>query len=1051
MASFRTRFLSSSHLTESPLMPGVASQWRERPQRVHWLLAGVTVGLLLLGWKAFAQENVGRASTREGRTPRKFLVDPELIEPEELEEFDEELDTELSADEMLKEPIVDVRIEGHETIAEYAIQHYIKVKKGRRITPGEVQEDVAALHKTHWFSSVRPVYRQTKDGLILVYEVREKPILRSVEFTGNKKVKTTELEAHTGLRVNQPFDVALNREAVARIRSLYLEKGFRNADVQLAKGDNPKDRDVVITIQEGPKTRVYQTSFEGNQFESDAVLRTKLATKRAWFRSFSGIYDPQLIDNDVITLTQYYENLGFFDVKVSKRIAETDDLKGVYVVYEIDEGIRYQVRNVDLVGYDVVDRETLFHRPKLKAGDFFNRRFMQIDMAKMKEKYYGLGRLYATIEPTPIFLDEPGMIDLEYRINEDKPYVIGDIKVKFRGDQPHTREDVILNTVTRLVKPGQLADGRKIDLARRRVLSSQLWDQSDPPNFEIQPVDGRDYMLASDDPLSSIMRGQNGVDAGFVESIRADRPEFLKPGYGHGVAYTRRQPAPTTVKAKPPVARPVSRSTTPSTETQSTAKPQMSPMSSTGRPRSQPLAAVPQQVVAQKREQSVLAKARAKAGKTTTKAVLYNVDPAALFGESIDPDIAVRGQSDDLVTPDEIVQRGQSIDRNGMPIPQDFGSGSSNSGNPYGGSTFGRDRVPPPGYVDLDIDVTEGRTGRLMFGAGVNSNNGIVGSAVLQEDNFDIMRPPRSWADIVNGYAWRGAGQSFRLEAQPGNQVSRYVASWNDPFFMRTDYNVGLSGFYFNRYYNEWTEDRLGGRISVGRLINEYWSGSLSLRLEDVDIRNIPAGAPADLTKVAGSNFLSSIGFTLSNDTRDNSFLPSQGHLLEGTVEQAFGEFNYSRLEVNASQYFTVRERADGFGKHIVQLYGSLAWSGHDTPIFERYYAGGYSSFRGFAFRGVSPEKSGMKVGGNWMALGTVEYMLPLTANDQIRMVGFTDFGTVEEDVGFDDFRVSAGVGFRLIIPAMGPAPIAFDFAWPIVDEKTDDRRMFSFYVGFTR
>jgi outer membrane protein insertion porin family len=42
-------------------------------------------------------------------------------------------------------------------------------------------------------------------------------------------------------------------------------------------------------------------------------------------------------------------------------------------------------------------------------------------------------------------------------------------------------------------------------------------------------------------------------------------------------------------------------------------------------------------------------------------------------------------------------------------------------------------------------------------------------------------------------------------------------------------------------------------------------------------------------------------------------------------------------------------------------------------------------------------------------------------------------------------------VGFRLIIPAMGPAPIAFDFAWPIVDQKTDTRRMFSFYVGFTR
>ena len=435
---------------------------------------------------------------------------------------------------------------------------------------------------------------------------------------------------------------------------------------------------------------------------------------------------------------------------------------------------------------------------------------------------------------------------------------------------------------------------------------------------------------------------------------------------------------------------------------------------------------------------------RAKAKAAYQRPQLYNVDPDSLFGEAVEPDIVIRGQSD--MTP-----RGQSIDRNGMPIPQDFGSGTSNSGNPYGGTTFGRTPTQPPGYVDLDIDVTEGRTGRLMFGAGVNSNNGIVGSAVLQEDNFDIMRPPRSWADITNGYAFRGAGQSFRLEAQPGNQVSRYVASWNDPFFMRTDYNVGVSAFYFNRFYNEWTEDRLGGRLSVGRLINEYWSGSVALRLEDVKIRGIQAGSPTDLTSVDGSNFLSTVSATLSNDTRDNAFIPSQGHMLEGTYEQGFGQFTYPRVEVSASQYFTVRERADGFGKHIVQLYGQLAWSGSDTPIFERYYAGGYSSFRGFAFRGVSPIKNGVRVGGNFMALGTAEYMLPLTANDQIRAVAFTDFGTVEQDVGFDDFRVSAGVGFRLVIPAMGPAPIAFDFAWPIVDQKTDNRRMFSFYVGFTR
>ena len=1009
-------------------MPGVASQTCDRPLRVHWLWA--SVALCLLAWSAIvpAQDDEQYSANGEARRSRESLVNPEAVEesPSDLV-----LDEELSADEFLNEEVVEVVIEGRETIAEHAIQHYLKVKKGRVVTPREVQEDVAALRRTHWFSSVRPIYRRTPEGLVLVYQVRERPIIQTVQFIGNKKIKTGELEAHTGLRPNQPFDVALNREAIARIKSLYLEKGFRNAQVEMTEGDDPKDRRVVISISEGPKTRVHWRQFEGNTFVSDAVLRTKLASKAAILWKFGGIYNPQVVENDVITLTQYYNNLGFFDVKVSQQAKISDDHTSATLSFTIDEGQRYRVRNVELIGYDVVSRDKLYHKPKLKAGDFFNYRYMQHDVVKMKDQYDVLGRLYAEVAPTPIFLDEPGVIDLEYRINEDKPYLVGDIRVQFRGETSHTREDVILNTVARMVKPGQLADGRKIDLARRRVLSSQLWDQTDPPSFVINPVDGRDYMLAFDDPLNDIMRAQNEEDEFFAKT-HGNRQAFPTVGYGHSVAPQGR----TTARFRPAVnltpvveARPVP------ARHQAVAKPTLA-----SRPLPQGLALRSEPV--RRTASSTLAKARAKAA--YQRPALYNVDPDSLFGEAIEPDIVIRGQSDE-------VPRGQSIDRNGTPIPQDFGAGTSNSGNPYGGTTFGRTPTQPPGFVDLDIDVTEGRTGRLMFGAGVNSNNGIVGSAVLQEDNFDIMRPPRSWADIVNGYAWRGAGQSFRLEAQPGNQVSRYVVSWNDPFFMRTDFNLGVSGFYFNRFYNEWTEDRLGGRLSVGKLINEYWSGSVALRLEDVKIRNPQAGSPTDLTDVVGDNFLSTVSATLSNDTRDNAFIPTQGHYFEGTFEQAFGEFNYPRVEASASQYFTVRERADGFGKHIVQLYGQMAWSGQDTPIFERYFAGGYSSFRGFAFRGVSPIKSGVRVGGNFMALGTAEYMLPITANDQIRAVAFTDFGTVQQDVGFEDFRVSAGFGFRLVIPAMGPAPIAFDFAWPIIDQKTDQRRLFSFYVGFTR
>ena len=60
----------------------------------------------------------------------------------------------------------------------------------------------------------------------------------------------------------------------------------------------------------------------------------------------------------------------------------------------------------------------------------------------------------------------------------------------------------------------------------------------------------------------------------------------------------------------------------------------------------------------------------------------------------------------------------------------------------------------------------------------------------------------------------------------------------------------------------------------------------------------------------------------------------------------------------------------------------------------------------------------------------------------------FVDHGTVESDVSIRNYRVAAGFGFRVAVPALGPLPIAFDFAFPINKAPWDNRQIFSFYVG---
>ncbi len=355
------------------------------------------------------------------------------------------------------------------------------------------------------------------------------------------------------------------------------------------------------------------------------------------------------------------------------------------------------------------------------------------------------------------------------------------------------------------------------------------------------------------------------------------------------------------------------------------------------------------------------------------------------------------------------------------------------------------------GQVDLIYQLQEARTGRLMFGVGVNSSAGVVGSAVLSEQNFDLFRFPRSFQDIIDGTAFRGGGQSFRLEAVPGNQVSRYMLNWTDPFFLDTNFSLGVSGFYYQRYFQDWTEQREGGRFSVGRQLNPFWSVSSALRLENVELYNPTVPTPQLLQDSLGSNFLTTVRPSLINDTRDSAFMPGEGHKVSLAYEQAFGNFHFPKFDLDAQQYFTLLSRPDGGGRHILNIYGQLGWTGKDTPIFERYYAGGFQTFRGFYFRGVGPAQSGVRVGGQFLALGSVQYMFPLLVNESVKGVVFSDFGTVQNNVGLDQFRLTVGTGVRLSVPALGPLPLAFDFGIPIIKQPTDRTQVFSFSMGLTR
>ncbi|HEY1186197.1 MAG TPA: outer membrane protein assembly factor BamA [Gemmata sp.] len=353
-------------------------------------------------------------------------------------------------------------------------------------------------------------------------------------------------------------------------------------------------------------------------------------------------------------------------------------------------------------------------------------------------------------------------------------------------------------------------------------------------------------------------------------------------------------------------------------------------------------------------------------------------------------------------------------------------------------------------FKDIRVRVRETRTGQVIFGGSVNSDAGLNGNISLNERNFDITRIPTSWDDIRYGRAFRGAGQELRIEAAPGTTYQRYSATFREPYLFDTPFGLTTSAYFYNRAYAEYTEDRYGGRITLDRRLDPIWTASLSTRLEGVKIGDVPVYAPYSVSKDVGSHFLAGFRAGINRDTRDSYIYPTKGNVFDAGFEQVTGDYTFPVGTAEFTQFFSSKylAREDGSGRHVLGFRTQVAVAGTNAPVFERFYAGGIRSFRGFSFRGVGPYENTLAVGGTFSLLNSIEYQVPILPSDKMFWVAFVDHGTVERNFEIKDYRVSVGTGIRMSVPALGPLPLAFDIAFPVVKGPYDHRQVFNFSVG---
>ncbi|OQB08972.1 MAG: Outer membrane protein assembly factor BamA precursor [Candidatus Omnitrophica bacterium ADurb.Bin205] len=360
---------------------------------------------------------------------------------------------------------------------------------------------------------------------------------------------------------------------------------------------------------------------------------------------------------------------------------------------------------------------------------------------------------------------------------------------------------------------------------------------------------------------------------------------------------------------------------------------------------------------------------------------------------------------------------------------------------------------------NLIVDVKESKTGSFSFGGGYSTVDDFVGFVEVEQKNFDW----KNWPYFT------GAGQDLKLRATIGTISTGFDLSFTEPWLF--DYPVSFGFDAYRRTHERdsdvgygYDEEVTGGALRLGRELSEYLRGDLVYRLDLIDITNISSGATY-LEEEKGSNLISSITPSLTFDSRDNIFDTHKGNLLSGSIEFAGGPLggdkNYWKFFGRASHYIPLPRNSTLELRGRIGLadpYGDSA----KIPIYERFFAGGAYTIRGYEERKIGPYDPVTKdpLGGNAMFIGNIEYVYPLFGF--LKVAAFYDVGNVWEKLGdfgssgntannTGKFKSSFGLGFRIKTPI---GPIMLDYGIPMdkapgEDSKSSGRFHFSVSNSF--